>query len=179
MRRGGNDAAVEPARVEPARQPTDLAEPPSAANAAEAPSAGPPAADADPGARSDRAGTQGWREPPVPAPVPPAAARPPTPHDLAELGGTFALTSGVHDPDPDLADAVDLGERGDDPHTERGLRGLVGGGSSQVSVAAAMRARDAARPTAADLAAAEAELVIIRRGWVPRDDLPRSGPRRA
>lgn len=56
---------------------------------------------------------------------------------------------------------------------ERGLRGLVGGGASQVGVRAAMRARDAARPTDADLAAAEANLVIVRRGWVPRDDPPR------
>jgi hypothetical protein len=62
--------------------------------------------------------------------------------------------------------------------TERGLRGLVGGGSSQVSVGAALRARDAARPTDEDMAAAETELLIIRRGWVPREDLPPRGPRR-
>jgi hypothetical protein len=53
--------------------------------------------------------------------------------------------------------------------TERGLRGLVGGGASQVSPAAALRARDAARPGAADLARAEAELRIVRRNWTPRD----------
>jgi hypothetical protein len=52
---------------------------------------------------------------------------------------------------------------------ERGLRGLVGGGSSQVTPAAAMRARDAARPTPEDLARSEAELHIVRRHWVPRD----------
>jgi hypothetical protein len=52
---------------------------------------------------------------------------------------------------------------------ERGLRGLVGGGSSQVSVAAAMRARDASRPSDADLAEAQQSLVIVHRGWVPRD----------
>jgi hypothetical protein len=57
-----------------------------------------------------------------------------------------------------------------DPGTgERGLRGLLGGGSSQVSPGAALRARDAARPTEADLAAAEAELAIVRRHWTPRD----------
>jgi hypothetical protein len=56
---------------------------------------------------------------------------------------------------------------------ERGLRSLVGAGSSQVSIAAAMRARDAARPTKEDLARAEESLQIIRRGWVPRDELPR------
>ena len=59
----------------------------------------------------------------------------------------------------------------DDSVTERGLRGLVGGGASQVSVAAALRARDAARPTDADLAAADQDLVIVRRGWVPREEL--------
>jgi len=53
--------------------------------------------------------------------------------------------------------------------SERNLRGLVGGGSSQVKPAAAMRARDAARPTEADLAAAEERLVIVRRNWTPRD----------
>jgi hypothetical protein len=52
---------------------------------------------------------------------------------------------------------------------ERGLRSLVGGGSSQVSPGAALRARDAARPTAEDLARAEAELRVVRRNWVPRD----------
>ncbi|WP_406601124.1 hypothetical protein [Micromonospora yasonensis] len=58
---------------------------------------------------------------------------------------------------------------------ERGLRGLVGSGSSQVSVTAALRARDAARPTDADLAEAEARVVIVRRNWIPRDELPRTG----
>jgi hypothetical protein len=56
---------------------------------------------------------------------------------------------------------------------ERGLRGLVGSGSSQVSVTAAMRARDAARPTDEDLAAAADRVVIVRRNWTPRDELPR------
>ncbi|WP_442929915.1 hypothetical protein [Micromonospora sp. WMMC241] len=58
---------------------------------------------------------------------------------------------------------------------ERGLRGLVGSGSSQVSVTAAMRARDAARPTDDDLAEAEARVVLVRRNWVPREELPRGG----
>ncbi|MFC8851366.1 MULTISPECIES: hypothetical protein [unclassified Micromonospora] len=58
---------------------------------------------------------------------------------------------------------------------ERGLRGLVGPGSSQVGLRAAMRARDAARPTEADLAEAEERVVVVRRNWVPREDLPRSG----
>jgi hypothetical protein len=63
---------------------------------------------------------------------------------------------------------------GGDDQSERGLRGLVGSGSSQVSVGAALRARDAARPTADQLAEADAELVIVRRNWMPREDLPRN-----
>jgi hypothetical protein len=77
----------------------------------------------------------------------------PSPADLA------ALTSAGPDPEPEPAV--------DDRETERGLRGLVGGGSSQVKVTAALRARDATRPTEADLAAAEANLIMIRRGWAP------------
>jgi hypothetical protein len=77
----------------------------------------------------------------------------PTPADLA------ALTSPVHD--------IEAEPGVEDKETERGLRGLVGGGSSQVNVTAALRARDATRPTDADLAAAENGLMIIRRGWTP------------
>jgi hypothetical protein len=86
-------------------------------------------------------------EPPVPSPADLAAMTPPI-HD-EDAGGT------------------------DDREVERGLRGLVGGGSSQVSVEAAMRARDATRPTAEDLAAAETNLMIIRRGWTPPDNTKR------
>jgi hypothetical protein len=74
-----------------------------------------------------------------------------------------ALTSPVQDPDAEPTPD----DRDTERDTDRGLRGLVGGGASQVSVAAALRARDATRPTEGDLAAAEANLTIIRRGWVP------------
>ncbi|GIF68797.1 hypothetical protein Ais01nite_68320 [Asanoa ishikariensis] len=62
---------------------------------------------------------------------------------------------------------------------ERGLRGLVGSGASQVGITAAMRARDASRPSAAEEAQAMERLVVVRRNWVPREDLPRgsTGPR--
>ena len=40
---------------------------------------------------------------------------------------------------------------------------------------AALRARDAARPTDEDLAEAEDRVVIVRRNWVPREELPRTG----
>jgi hypothetical protein len=75
----------------------------------------------------------------------------------------YAAVAG-HDPatpDPEPEPALE------DREAERGLRGLVGGGSSQVGVTAAMRARDATRPTDAELADAEANLMIIRRGWTP------------
>ena len=82
-----------------------------------------------------------------------ASAPPGSPADLA------ATTSPIHDGEAEVVP--------DEREAERGLRGLVGGGSSQVGVSAAMRARDAARPTEEDLAAAEANLLIIRRGWTP------------
>jgi hypothetical protein len=65
------------------------------------------------------------------------------------------------------------GGPGDERESERGLRGLVGSGSSQVGVGAALRARDAARPSEAELADADANLVIVRRNWTPREELPR------
>jgi hypothetical protein len=55
----------------------------------------------------------------------------------------------------------------DERDVERGLRGLVGSGSSQVGVGAALRARDAARPTDTHLAEAERSLTIVRRNWSP------------
>lgn len=80
------------------------------------------------------------------------------------------MTTPVQDPEP-VASAVPRAP-GEDRETERGLRGLVGSGSSQVGPGAALRARDAARPTDADVAAAERDLIIIRRNWVPRESLP-------
>jgi hypothetical protein len=100
----------------------------------------------EPARRRRRVRTDGARESAGSSPAP-------SPADLA------AMTSSVHDGDADGPH--------DEREVERGLRGLVGGGASQVGVAAAMRARDAARPTDEDLAAAEANLIIIRRGWTP------------
>lgn len=91
--------------------------------------------------------------------------RHPAANEADSAGGHLtADPAAVHDPEP-----------ADDREVERGLRGLVGSGSSQVSTAAAMRARDAARAGDAELAAAEEQLVVVRRGWVPREDLPRGG----
>jgi hypothetical protein len=52
---------------------------------------------------------------------------------------------------------------GSDAGAERGLRDLVGAGPSQLGVSGALRGRDVNRPTAEDLAAAERDLVIVRR----------------
>jgi hypothetical protein len=75
---------------------------------------------------------------------------------------------------PGVRPTSGAGAGGDDREGERGLRGLVGSGSSQVSVGAALRARDASRPTDAHLAEAEQNLAIVRRNWLPREDLPRN-----
>jgi hypothetical protein len=55
---------------------------------------------------------------------------------------------------------------------ESGLRGLIGSGRSRVSRDAAMRARDVAHPTDADLAAADRTLVIRRRPGPPPERSP-------
>jgi hypothetical protein len=80
-------------------------------------------------------------------------------------GADPAVTPEIADDTPDtVAEPVD-----EPTPVERGLRGLVGGGSSQVSPAAALRARDAARYRDEDLARAERDLIIVRRHWTPRD----------
>ncbi|MFI5840307.1 hypothetical protein ACIA8K_11440 [Catenuloplanes sp. NPDC051500] len=116
---------------------------------------------------------------PAPGPSPVAPAPRPAPKPQPPI----AETAPVHDPEetapeaaaPRTRERVSVEER----ETERGLRGLVGSGSSQVSVRAAMRARDASRPTDEDMAEAQERLLIVRRNWVPREELPaRGGPAR-
>jgi hypothetical protein len=80
-----------------------------------------------------------------------------------------AVTAGIEDPITEPVPTRPSGNS-DEREIERGLRGLVGSGSSQVGTGAALRARDGARPTAADLAEAEARLVVVRRNWTPRDE---------
>jgi hypothetical protein len=96
--------------------------------------------------------------------------------DVAEPDASVTATMAVEDPDeapparprPQLPRAPTSGTGYvDERDVERGLRGLVGSGSSQVSVGAALRARDAARPTEAHLAEAERSLAIVRRNWSP------------
>jgi hypothetical protein len=54
--------------------------------------------------------------------------------------------------------------------TDRGWRDLLGNTPSQVGVSGAMRARDVARPTPAELLAAEQDLLIVRRQWKPPEE---------
>jgi hypothetical protein len=92
--------------------------------------------------------------------------------------GRSVVTAGTHDPTTGATEprrGYGGGAPAEDRDGERGLRGLIGSGASQVSVRAALRARDAARPTDADLAEAEERLVVVRRNWVPREELPRNG----
>jgi hypothetical protein len=72
--------------------------------------------------------------------------------------------------------AAGRGRPGRRADAERGLRGIVGAGPSQVGVVGAMRTRDAARPTPEDLAAAERELMIVRRHYVPPPDPEAAAP---
>ncbi|MFI5954948.1 hypothetical protein [Cryptosporangium sp. NPDC051539] len=60
----------------------------------------------------------------------------------------------------------------DGPEADKVLRSLVGAGPSQLRPDAAMRARDASRPTDEDIADAEQNLVIVRRQYVPTETLP-------
>ncbi len=84
-------------------------------------------------------------------------------HSPEGEGGTATESGTVAGPAAEPDEEAPAEER----ETERGLRGLVGGGSSQIKTTAAMRARDATRPTEEDLSRAEANLTIIRRGWKP------------
>jgi hypothetical protein len=89
------------------------------------------------------------------------------PEDAAPAGEPVGASTQTA---PVIDDATGWVAAGDDAiPNERGLRGLIGGGSSQVGPAAALRARDAARPRPQDIARAEAELTVIRRNWTPRD----------
>ncbi len=59
---------------------------------------------------------------------------------------------------------------------ERSLRALVTLRTTQLPPTVAMRAREVATPSAADLAAAEADVVIVRRHYVPPAPLTTKKP---
>ncbi|HTF09070.1 MAG TPA: hypothetical protein VK659_12940 [Asanoa sp.] len=118
------------------------------------------------------------------------AARPVPEPPPSDEGVPSAVTPEVDDPAPDekppaqrKPEPMEIRPRrgglppSEEREAERGLRGLVGSGSSQVGTTAAMRARDASRPSAAEDAEAMDRVVVVRRNWVPREDLPRGGGR--
>jgi hypothetical protein len=98
-------------------------------------------------------------------PIDPAGAHP---AGAAAPGPTAGARAADADRGPRREEDGPPRRRGD---SERGLRGLVGAGPSQLGVSGAMRARDAARPTAEDIAAAESDLVIVRRHYVPPEPM--------
>jgi hypothetical protein len=94
-------------------------------------------------------------------PTPPRPSAPPEPETVqADARRPEAARSGAAKPDAGKRRART------DP-AERGLRELVGAGSSQLGPVRAMRARDLNRPTDADLAQAEEDVVLVRRHWQP------------
>src|SRR5207248_7880061 len=118
---------------------------------------------AGPGSAATRTGAS-------PADVP---ARRPTEPGPADHTGPASHTGAGHAGYSDYGEQP--GTRRRDP-AERGLRGLVAAGPSQVGVIGAMRARDASRPRPEDLEAAERELTIVRRYYVPPEGSPPTNP---
>ncbi|MFC7480792.1 hypothetical protein ACFQX7_13205 [Luedemannella flava] len=108
----------------------------------------------------------------VSGPRPAQGGRPPA----ARSAPAAAQTAGAADVDAPVEEHVRWHHEAAHGETvsERGLRGLVGGGATQVNDRAALRARDAARPRAADVARAEAELTVVRRYWTP-PETPQEG----
>jgi hypothetical protein len=78
-------------------------------------------------------------------------------------GGNAEPAKGRRDGEPGRAHGRDA---------DRGWRELAGSSPSQVGLSGAMRARDVARPTPADLAAAERSVTVIRRHWQPPESTP-------
>jgi len=129
-------------------------------------------------------GRFGGRSPPAPAsPAAPRDGAAGTAPGSRRTGGVVFGTGDRAASDPAAAPSPPWDPRAGKPRqrdqtrraprdggTDRGLRDLVGAGRSQVGVGGALRARDVNRPTDEDLAAAEAEVEIVRRNWKPRAD---------
>jgi hypothetical protein len=83
-----------------------------------------------------------------------------------------AVAPAAEQPPPEPAEqtaSAPVRKRANRDSGERGLRDLVGAGRSQLGVSGALRGRDVDRPTEADLAEADRDVVIVRRHWKPRD----------
>jgi hypothetical protein len=98
------------------------------------------------------------------------SAVPEAQHAFAGSPGTAAATGPSHPPEHGRPSGEGPRRSYRTPRedqSERSLRALVTTRSTQVSPTAAMRAREVAVPTAEDLLAAEADLVVVRRHYVP------------
>jgi len=101
---------------------------------------------------------------------PDATDAPGMPHTFSGSPGTAATTAPGHPAERGRPSGE--GQRRSyrtprEDQSERSLRALVTTRSTQVSPTAAIRAREVAVPTAADLLDAEADLVVVRRHYVP------------
>jgi hypothetical protein len=102
-------------------------------------------------------------------------AAPPVPDEAPREHAAPSEPPPVEEPAPAPAPQVAVAKRKPRARTadvERGLRGIVGAGPSQVGLLGAMRARDAAKPTAEEMAAAERDVVVVRRHYLAPDSLP-------
>ncbi|CAN5512333.1 hypothetical protein BH10ACT8_BH10ACT8_04880 [soil metagenome] len=63
------------------------------------------------------------------------------------------------------------GEQDAGRDTDRHWRDLTANSPSQVGVGGALRARDVARPGPEEIAAAERDVVLVRRQWQPTEEL--------
>ncbi|HEX3337350.1 MAG TPA: hypothetical protein VHS54_12885 [Jatrophihabitans sp.] len=113
----------------------------------------------DPGHRRRRRRRQATaaQGPPTRSTPPSPAAPPAAPPPAAETGKAAAP------PQPARK------RRASRESGERGLRDIVGAGSSQLGVSGALRGRDVNRPTDEDLLEAARDVVIVRRNWKPDD----------
>ena len=116
----------------------------------------------------DPAAPEGGPPPPAEAQAELAPAQPAAPRTRRR--GSGSRDDPGHRDEPGRRDEGarrDDSGRSDGRDSERGWRELAGIAPSQVGLGGALRARDVARPTAEDLAAAERTVVVVRRQWQP------------
>jgi hypothetical protein len=102
-----------------------------------------------------------------PAPEVQPASDTPSPPDTRPAANPQAPTASDHDTTTERPASPKRRRSPREGGGDRGLRDIVGAGRSQLGVSGALRARDVNRPTADELAAAERDVVIVRRNWRP------------
>lgn len=166
---GPPNVVVEPPVVERAAEPPVPVAPGSMDRAAPESSSPPGLSPVDQAGLQHRRRQRPARQPnDVPdAPIAGAPFREPT------LDAPPARSQGQRPPSGQSSGRDDR-RRGESP-MERSLRALVSTRTTQLPPTVAMRAREVAAPTRADLAAAERDLVIVRRYYVPPAPLSATG----